>query len=239
MLICKNNTQGNIKIIIDSTHSINLSEGQFVDLIKDFSYKEIAKSRDLAEKIMKGTVIINSGSTDLSKIDAIDLIRGFAEELPTDNEGNIIIREKPFKDDDGFRKRIKGYKTTVNAKGDTEVMFEITEERWMDGIELIMKGHKTGDNIKFITLDTTGIYEGKYYPPGTPLPFALDQFGDEYYVAEDTQRQGRIESNFLARLLPGMAIKMIYTGTAETQVENGVSLYFNLFAYIKTVAPQV
>lgn len=216
-----------------------MTEGQFVDLLKDFSYKELAKSTDLAEKIMKKEVVINSGETDLNRVDATDLIRGFAEELSTDSQGNVIVREKPFKDDDGYRKRVKGYKARVDSQGITENTFLIKEERWMDGIELIVKGHKTGDSLNFETIDTTGVYEGTYYPAGTPLPVTLDMFGEDYYLSEERQRQGRIGSNFLARLLPGLAIRMVYNGTAVTQVKNGIELYFNLFAYIKVDTPPV
>jgi hypothetical protein len=237
MLICKNNTQGVIKIAITRTQSIELSEGQFIDLLKDFSYTQLAAADELAEAILKKKVIINSGSTDLKELDAIELIRGFAEDLPKDEDGNIVIREKPFKDDDGFRKRIKGFAGKFNKQGISSETFVMQEERWMDGIELIVKGHKTGDKVQFITLDTTGVYEGVLYPPGTPLPIALDQFGEDYYLAEDVQKQGQIKSSFLARLLPGIAIQVVYEGTADQQEEDGIELYFNLFTYIKTQLP--
>jgi hypothetical protein len=235
MLICKNNTSGELNIRVTSTQSIRLTEGQFVDLLKDFSYTQLAASDELAEAIFKKRVIINSGNTNLSEIDALELIRGFAEDLPKDDEGNIVVREKPFKDDDGFRTRIKGFKSSVNTKGQTIRTFPVEEERWMDGIELILKGHKTGDSVQFVVLDIDGIYEGRYYPEGTPLPVPLNQFGEDYYVSEDIQKQGQIKSSFLARLLPGMAIQVIYEGTADTEQENGIELYFNLFTYIREV----
>jgi hypothetical protein len=237
MLICRNNTKGDFKIhTLDGRHVV-MPTGEAIRLSDVWSYRDILESPDLSEIVKGQKMLLSLDGVAQTWEEASKTIRQYAEQPTKDIQGNLLIKNKPFADDDGFRKRVKGYKATFNTKGVSEHTWDIAEERWMEGLELIVKGHKTGDAVQLITIDKIGVYAGKYYPIGTPLPFVLDQFGDDYFLSEEIQKQGQVTSNFLGRLLPGMALRMVYTGKAETNVENGIELYLNLFTNIKVPKP--
>jgi hypothetical protein len=234
MLICKNNTDKVQTIRIDALDSVVIQPGGFTDLMVGRSHKKISGSVDLAESIIAKKIVVNNGTSDLHYLEALDLVRYQQSELPLDDDGNIrssILKTRPFNDAGGFRTRLKGVKGLVTQSSPI-IDLLLTEERWINGVQLLLSGHKTGDSVELAVMDVQGHYSGKLYPAHIPAPVPLDKFAETFYVSEDKQDQGQVISNYPARLLPGMTIRLVYNHSGEHEVQ----AYLNLFMHIKAPA---
>lgn len=233
MMICKNNTSAVLTIKITATDVVTLKAGGFTDLLVGRTQQRLAGSTDLAEKIIAKKVIINNGVSDLGHLEALDLVRYQQAEIPLDEDGNLksaITKAAPFNDASGFRTRLMGIKGVI-TDASPHIDIPITQERWINGVQLILKGHETGDSIDFITYDMTGLYAGVLYPQGVPAPVALDQFANTFYVAGDKNDQGPVISSYPARLLPGLVVRVKYNRTGTEPVQ----LFMNLFLHMRVV----
>lgn len=230
MIICKNNTNQILQIKIDASDVITLKVGGFIDLLNGRTTSKLAGSIDLAQKIIQKQVVINNGKSDMSHLDALDFIRFQQKELPLNEDGKLetaVVANKPFNDAQNFRIRIFGVKHKMQAGQTSSFDVDITEERFINGVQLIAKNHKFGDSVDFLTIDKLGTFAGVYYPPGTPLPVVLDDFGKGFYLAEDQQDQGQIMSSYPARLVPGVSVRVVYHSTGDQDVD----LCLNMFMH--------
>jgi hypothetical protein len=153
-----------------------------------------------------------------------------------DSTTEIRIKEnKPFADAKGFRARFKGMKDTIPAGTSKAVELDITEERFINGIRMILKYHGEDDHVTMQVIDKEFTYAGELYaatpfeqgipvPEGTPWSavapdgIMLDEFGGTWYVDDTVSTQPDVIVPYPARIRPGMTIKMIYNSTGDYDV---------------------
>jgi hypothetical protein len=151
-----------------------------------------------------------------------------------------LRKDKPFADTDGFYFRGIGQKWSAAAGVSTNCDYKILEERYVNGINLILKNHVYGDSVKFQVVDKEFLFAGVLYPAtytggipwstAVPTGVVLNEFGSSWYVSEDTQAQGFLILPYPAKLLANFYIRIVYTSTAA----NAVDVCANLFLHKKT-----
>ena len=135
---------------------------------------------------------------------------------------------QPFADASGFRARFEGSKGTATKAVDantpklTNIDFKILEERYMNGIHLILKNHKIEDdfNLQIVDKDGVGVTENWYTQAEFDAMgniYVADQFGTNWNVNEDVQTQHPVILNYPAKLKVGLYVRIAYTanGTVD------------------------
>jgi hypothetical protein len=145
--------------------------------------------------------------------------------------------KSPFKDAFGYRARYKGFMGTCTAGQAANIDHVITEERYINGLDIILCDHAFGDHASLQVVDTTYTYAGVLYPaepsPGVtwaqamPDGVVLDTFGETWYVAADTQQQYPVEVPYPARILPGLVLRIRYASTGATDVKVVCNTYLH------------
>jgi len=155
-----------------------------------------------------------------------------------------IAQTKPFSDAQGFRARFQGFSGTVTAGEEGYVDYIIEEERFINGVRILLKNHMFGDSLRLQVVDTNFTYAGDLYPStpaeaGVPVPeetpwsavmpdgVLLDEFGSSWYVADDIQCQPDVITPYPARLLTGMTLRVLYTSTGDTNVNININAYLH------------
>lgn len=158
---------------------------------------------------------------------------------PKDDAGAPIVRSSAFSDASGFRARFKGI-SGVAAPGVTNIDTEITEERWINGVRIIVVSANNGDTIGFEVVDKNYLYAGILYPAdynGTPWSQAqpngvvLDAFGVDWYIDASTNTQPDILVSYPARILQGLFVRAKYNNTGQLNV----TVHCNLYLHWKTL----
>jgi len=94
-IIAKNpDTQNILSVYIRAGKRVEIAAGGKLNLLSVLTKDEIAGS-DVPYHIVEGEIIINDGSTDLGKVDAIDLVKGYNQKLVTDAEGHLPVAPAP------------------------------------------------------------------------------------------------------------------------------------------------
>lgn len=136
----------------------------------------------------------------------------------------VITKDKPFKDAGGFRLRIKGM-AGVAAKGVVSTIdYLVPEERFINGVTLLLKYHEWGDHVKFQVVDKDNIL-------GFGAGVVLDTFGDSWYVNDEKQDQDDVSADYPARILAGLYIRLVYTSVGTV---NDVEVKMNMWLHKKT-----
>jgi hypothetical protein len=152
-------------------------------------------------ELTSGDLVINDGTSDItgaSKI--IDFLRDVA--------GPTTL--KPFAVADGFRARFKGVSGTAVAGTTTNIDHVLSEERWIDGVELSQVGAAVGDTVNFqVVHPTYGV---------------VDEFGASWNIDSASCKQGAVVISYPAKLLAGLTIRCAYTSVGEADVWVGVNL---------------
>lgn len=138
----------------------------------------------------------------------------------TDGKNNQIFKPSGFNNSGGFRFRGTGIAGTATKDTTTNIDYELTEARYINGVELLLKDHVFGDSVKFQVVDV----DGTYYPAGT----VLDEFGTDWYVDPDLCKQGTIRIEYPASIVTGLYIRIIYDSVGTV---NDVDLKANLFLH--------
>ena len=125
---------------------------------------------------------------------------------------DAIIVTKPFADNHGYYARFQGVSGVAVAGQVTPIDLVMSEQRAVNGIELILKGHVTGDSVNLQV-----IYSGQ----------VVDQFGLDWYVSGDSEIQSPIILPIKASILPTMSLRVSYrsTGNEDVQVFANYHLY--------------
>lgn len=124
--------------------------------------------------------------------------------------GNKPIGHRPFADAHGFRARFKGVAFTVTAGQVSNLDYTLSEERWIDGVELIQDNAIFGDSVKFqVVHPTYGI---------------LDEFGSDWIIDASIGKQNPVILSYPAKIPAGLTIRIIYNSIGNTDVWLGVNL---------------
>lgn len=141
-----------------------------------------------------------------------------------------VIKDKPFKDAQGFRARMKGFMGTAIKGTVTNIDCQIAEERFLNGVNLVLNNHEYGDNICFQVVDKDRLYAGILYPVEVPGEVILDEFGCNWYVSADKQDQDQIIVPYPARIYSGLYIRIVYNSIGT---QNDIGVAINLYLHKK------
>lgn len=136
-----------------------------------------------------------------------------------DVNGNFIIRTGAFSSTEGMKFRGTGISTTVPNGTTHNFDYQLTENRFINGIHLILKNHVFGDTVSFQVVDKDGIMA----PAGT----VLDEFGKDWNVSDETQSQGEVSVSYPALIITGLYIRIVYKSTGATDVLMRVNLFLH------------
>lgn len=164
-------------------------------------------------------------SDDSSNSDTSDFETNYkdsANEQMGDSDGIQLTRSRAFSNSDGFRFRGKGITGTATKNDSSNIDYKLTEERYINGVNLILKDHVWGDSVKFQVVDKDGVY----YPAGT----VLDEFGTDWYVDPAICAQGQIIIPYPAKVIANLYLRIVYSSVGTV---NNVSLKANLFLHKK------
>jgi len=146
------------------------------------------------------------------------------------------VQSSPFADTDGFFFRGKGYSGLATAGTTTTIDWEITEERWTNGIHIFLKDQVFEDTFNIKVVDTTYTYAGVLYdatydPEGANLAWSVAQpngvelqpFITDWNVCDDMQSQKPLKSDYPARIFAGLFLRCEYTSTGPSDVKIGMN----------------
>jgi hypothetical protein len=187
--------------------------------------------------------------TDPASTDQTDFETNYqpdANTTLTDSNGHTIIRSAAFSDSEGFRARFKGFKgiadkaDTQGTEKITDIDFHIDEERYINGVRLMLTNHSDDDNIDFIVVDKNFTYAGILYPaeyqPGVPWSVAtpngveLDEFGSNWFVDSSLCTQPDVLVPYPARIFADLYIRVRYKAVGAS---NDVTVRANIYLHKK------
>ena len=136
------------------------------------------------------------------------------------------VRKESDLDADIVRFRGKGIAFTATAGTTTSYDYKLTEARLIDGAEVFCKDHAFGDSLKFQIVDVDGVYAPGIVPPGT----VLDEFITDWYMAADQQGQTQTRLSYLAEIITGLYIRLVYTSVGVTNVQVRCNLFLHKYS---------
>lgn len=155
----------------------------------------------------------------------------------TDGSNRQVTRSAPFGSSEGFLFNGQGIEGIASKSTTTDIDFTLTEEHYVNGMELFLKNQAYGDYLHFQIIDKGYTYAGQLYPaeyaPGVPWAVAaptgvpLNQFGTHWYVDPDVCNQDAIRIEYPARLMPGFTIRLQYTSTGTEDVDLKCNLFLH------------
>lgn len=101
---------------------------------------------------------------------------------------------------------------TVTAGQVGNIDLKITEERLLNGVQIILKNHVNGDKAKLQVVDVDNILG---YGAGT----VLSEYATDWYFAGDTENQGIFKLEYVANILTNLYLRIAYTSTGQSNVE--------------------
>lgn len=198
-----------------------IAAGQYYQLQGGEDLRWVSSDTTLS-LITSGNLVISTlagAGGHLSPSDGINLLYGNAH---TDSDGYQKIRLRSFADTDGMRFRGTGISGTATKNSTTNHDYNLPEDRFLNGVELLLCDHEFGDTVKFQVVDVDGVV----YPAGT----VLDEFATDWNIASDTQRQGPYILPYPALIYSWMYIRVVYNSTGTV---NDVKFKANLFLHRK------
>lgn len=153
---------------------------------------------------------------------------------PKDTSGRPIVTGSPFSDTGGFRFRGASFKDTVLANTTKSIDYQVTQERWINGGQLILSQIGSEDRASFQVVDKDYLYAGILYPAdfngiawstAQPDGVVLDEFIKDYYIPTDMKLE--IALAYPARILAGLYIRLIYTSTSGSDCLIKCNLYLH------------
>jgi hypothetical protein len=130
----------------------------------------------------------------------------------------------PFAVNTEYEAKATGYVGTATAGTTSNVDFAVgAEDRYIDGVRIILINHDAGDTMDFQVIDIDNVL-------GYGANTVLKQFGTSWNVDHEKCDQGANVYNFLARLYAGLYIRIVYHSVGATNVT--VKLNLRLFKKI-------
>jgi hypothetical protein len=112
-----------------------------------------------------------------------------------------------------------GIAGTAIANTNTNIDYQLPEDRLILGAYAVLSGHALGDHMTIQIVDKDGLY----YPAGT----VLNEFVTSWYAAPDVQTQKGMEAPYPAKVLQGLYLRCIYHSTGLLNV----SCHFNVLMH--------
>ena len=105
---------------------------------------------------------------------------------------------------------------TVAAGQTGNVDFTLTDDMFLNGLQLLAKGSNFGDTVTLQIVSLTGTLGNgvEVGPPGT----VLNTFGVNVGIVDDVQEKINETTNYPAKILAGMTVRVIYSSTGSADV---------------------
>lgn len=121
-------------------------------------------------------------------------------------------RGTPFSDSDGFRARLKGFSGTATLGQTTNIDYLVSEERYINGAQLILQNQVFGDKVNFEIVDVDDIL-------GLGAGTVLDTFAEDWFIDSSNMNQQIIKIEYPAKILAGLYVRVKYTSTGASNVD--------------------
>lgn len=141
-----------------------------------------------------------------------------------DPDGAVIARQRAFASADNMRFRGQGVSGTASKTATTSIDSLISETRFINGLEFIVRNQAFGDSAHFQVVDVDNIL-------GYGAGVVLDQFGTSWFIASDCERQGPYILPYPAQVLGGLYLRIAYTSVGTV---SDVDVKINYFLHKKT-----
>ncbi len=126
--------------------------------------------------------------------------------------GREIVNTSAFAINTDFEVKATGYRGTAAAGVSTNLDFAVgSEDRYVNGINLIIHNAADADTIGFKVVDVNNVL-------GYGAGLVLKTFGTNWNIDHTKADQGREVFNFVARLPAGVYVRVVYNSTGETAV---------------------
>lgn len=134
-----------------------------------------------------------------------------------DLTNNPIMAMAPFASNENFETKYKGFKGIALPNTTTDLDFKITAERYISGLQMIIKNAGPDDIVNLSIVDKDAVF----YPTET----VLKTFGENWIIDNQFQQQDDIEIGFVAKINAGLYLRFSYTNTGSSSVSFGVNVY--------------
>jgi hypothetical protein len=161
--------------------------------------------------------------TDPTNADTIDFETNFKSswnKKNSDSDGYQITRQRAFSNSDGFRFRGASFSGTATAGTVTNIDYKLTEERYINGGQLILKDHVTGDKFTFQVIDIDNVM-------GYGANVVLDQFITDFYVSGQAETQAGLNLAYPAKIPANLYLRLKITSTGETNIAVRCNLFLH------------
>ena len=177
---------------------------QYVDINDAYYLKAIDGNFSLDCKIQKDDPA-TSDQTDFE-----DNYKAAGNATFSDAGGSTIVRTHAFNNTDDLKFRGTGVSGTATKNATSNIDYVMPENRFINGVDLLIKDHVWGDKIDFQVVDVDNIL-------GYGAGVVLDEFGKDWYVDPDKCGQGQIRVEYPALVYAGLYIRIKYhsVGTVD------------------------
>lgn len=131
-----------------------------------------------------------------------------------------FIKTHPFENSYGLRFRGVGISGMGIAGQSTNIDYKLTEDRYLNGCQPILKGHVFGDTITFRVVDKDNIL-------GYGVGAILDEFSTTWNLADDKQDQGVFKTEYPAKIVKDLYIRVSYNSTGQNNVQVACNLFLH------------
>lgn len=150
---------------------------------------------------------------------------GFESADQVDLETNYLSTanrpiQQPFSNDGGHKFRGTGVSGTATKNSTTNVDYKLTEDRNINGLQILLKDHSFGDSADFQVVDVDNVL-------GYGAGLVLDEFGTSWYFPEDIQMH-EVQLNYKALINGGLYLRLKYHSTGTV---NDVAVRVNYFLH--------
>lgn len=156
----------------------------------------------------------------------------------SDPDGVLLVRQRAFSNADNFRFRGFGYSWTATKNQSNNLDYTLPEERFINGVKLVLKDHVFGDTVDFHVVDKSYTYAGILYPATNngsewsvshPNGVVLDDFSTSWNIEEGSQ--DLVLLPYPARLLSNLTIRIVYHSVGTS---SDVLVRANFFLHKRT-----
>ena len=132
--------------------------------------------------------------------------------------GRQILLMDAFAYNGQYEVKATGYRGTAIAGETTNLDFAIgAEDRYINGLALILKNHASEDLLGLQIVDVDNIF-------GAGAGYVLKTFGTNWNVDDSQQHQGANHFNYAAKIPAGVYVRLIYVSTGDTNVSVKLNL---------------
>lgn len=141
--------------------------------------------------------------------------------------GRQILLFEAFAYNGQYEVKATGFRGTAAAGVQTDLDFAIgDEDRYINGIHLILDQHNIADTVDLMIVDNDGIIPEAYHAAYPTWPI-LKQFGISWNVNHAQASQGKEIFNFVAKINAGLYLRIRYNSAGASVVDVKVNAFLH------------